>query len=101
MQQFKILAIPSHIYEDQLQANVCKCIALRSCFKLKDDNNALANVWLKLILVGSKVYYYYFQSYLLVDLRSENRRALYVHNHKSWCSTYDQGGFQQIFVDFR
>ena len=22
--------------EDQLQANVCKCIALRSCFKLKD-----------------------------------------------------------------
>ena len=25
--------------EDQLQANVCKCIALRSCFKLKDDNS--------------------------------------------------------------
>ena len=26
-------------YEDHLQANVCKCIALRSCFKLKDDNS--------------------------------------------------------------
>ena len=32
---------------DQLQANVCKCIALRSCFKLKDDSshmNSLRNL---------------------------------------------------------
>ena len=34
-----IFTFQCEMYEDQLQANVCKCIALRSCFKLKDDNS--------------------------------------------------------------
>ena len=34
-----IIIIHFRTNEDQLQANVCKCIALRSCFKLKDDNS--------------------------------------------------------------
>ena len=38
-EQVIIIIIHFRTNEDQLQADVCKCIALRSCFKLKDDNS--------------------------------------------------------------